>query len=540
MSLRIGFFQYELSHPGNAPHVGMCLLLQDLRARGHAVDAALVHVAHVDDLVARIRERAYDLVALDAIFTRPVVERLKRECPDTTFVVGGNNALGLALTAPVDHAVVGPGRRAFAAYVDAVERGDGLDGVPNLFRRADDGRLDHTGVTLDWALDAELDPFDPDLDWDYLGPDRPADANTRFPSVVPEWGCAFQADALEGDAYQDLPRELPSAFVRNLALTDRARAQVDPFLANTRGCAFCAFRFQPYTIDRGDLAADRAVRQMRALSSRYGVRTFSVQSENPFRFLDPLVDRLAAADFDVDAILLRTFPAILARSPDRVVTAIGRAVERGIRVQLQQLGFESFSAAELDHLGKGITVEENVAAARLLYDLDRRYGDAVEVFSGHGFILFTPWTTPEDVVQSIGIIETEAPFLRGAIGLASRLCFYDPVNPIFRLAEREGLVVETDQDYGLDFRFADRRTTLMAKLTLAIEGHLSRTGSSRGPALSRAALSATAPLFVHRADDPPEILYRSALEAATELLGSDAAAWADRHRDARARTGPHA
>lgn len=536
MSLRIGFFQYELSHPGNAPHVGMCLLLQDLRARGHEVDAALVHVAHIDDLVARIQDRDYDLVALDAIFTRPVVERLKRECPHPTFVVGGNNALGLALTAPIDHAVVGPGRRAFAAYIDAIERGEGLDGVPNLFRRDADGTLDHTGVRLEWALDAELDPFDPDLDWDYLGPDRPADANTRFPSVVPEWGCAFQADSLEGDAYQDLPRELPSAFVSRLALTDRARAEVDPFLANTRGCAFCAFRFQPYTIDRGDLAADRAVRQMRALSTRYGVRTFSVQSENPFRFLDPLVDRLAAADFDVDAILLRTFPAILARSPEKVVTGIGRAVARGIRVQLQQLGFESFSGPELDHLGKGITVEENVAAARLLYDLDRRHGDAVEVFSGHGFILFTPWTTPEDVVGSIGIIESEAPFLRNAIALSSRLCFYDPVNPIFRLAEREGLVVETDQDYGLDFRFADPRTTMMAKLTLAIEGHLSRTGSTRGPALSRAALTATAPLFVDRAGDPPEALYETALGAAVDLLRRDGADWTARHRDARTRS----
>lgn len=535
MSLRIGFFQYELSHPGNAPHVGMCLLLQDLRDAGHEVDAALVHVAAVDRLISQIHDRAYDVVALDAIFTRPVVERLKRECPEVTFVVGGNNALGLALTAPIDHAVVGPGRRAFARYVDALTRGASLDEVPNLFRRHADGTLDHTGVTLDWALDAELDPFDPDLDWGYLGPERSPQANTRFPSVVPEWGCAFQADSLEGDAYRELPRNLPSAFLDRLALTDRARDAIDPYLANTRGCAFCAFRFQPYTIDRADLAAERAVRQMRALSRRYGVRSFSVQSENPFRFLDPLVDRLAVADFDLDAILLRTFPAILARSPERVLGGIARAVDRGIAVQLQQLGFESFSASELDHLGKGITVDENVAAARLLYELDRRHGTAVEVFSGHGFILFTPWTTPEDVAASIQVIETEAPFLRGAISLASRLCFYDPLNPIFRLAEREGLVVETEQDYGLDFRYADPRTTLLAKLTLAVEGHLSRTGAPRGPALSRAALTATTPLFVDRAGDPPDVLYHAAVKAAGDLLARDGEVWAARHRRARER-----
>jgi hypothetical protein len=149
----------------------------------------------------------------------------------------------------------------------------------------------------------------------------------------------------------------------------------------------------------------------------------------------------------------------------------------------------------------------------------------VEVFRGHGFILFTPWTRPEDVAENVRVIRDEAPFLAGSIGLASRLCFYDPFNPIYRLAEAEGLAVRSARDYGLDFRFADARTDRMCRLARALEGDFIRKGAPPGKALSRAVLTAVAPLFVDSPDAPNDELFRRAEAAASENLRRDRALW---------------
>jgi radical SAM superfamily enzyme YgiQ (UPF0313 family) len=507
----------------------MCLLLDDLRKRGHRVDAALVRAGLVDALVDRIRERRYDFVALDSIFTVPLVRRLKEACPDVPVLVGGTNALPLFLFAPADWAIVGPGREAMTAFVDAFANGALPGAVPNLWFRRPDRSIDRTEAARDWALEPELVPFDPDLDWDYVGSDRSEAANTRFPSVVPELGCAFHVDSLSGPAYASLERGASSEVLNELPLSERARDGVRPFLDNTRGCAFCAFRFQSHVVDRAGEAVDRTAAQIETLSSRYGVREFSVQSENPFRFLVPLIKRIRARRLPVDALLVRTFPAVLARNPKLVTAGIEAAVEAGIRLHLQQLGFESFVQEELDHLGKGVRVEENVQAARLLFELQRRFPGTAHLFGGHGFILFTPWTRPEDVVENIRIVRDEAPFLAGSLGLSSRLCFYDPFNPIYRLAEREGLVMRSPHDYGLDFRFADDRTELMCRLALALERELVQGGEEAGPTVSRAVLTAVAPWF---AGDGPatheksaSTVFREAEARAKENVARDAELW---------------
>ncbi len=510
--LRIGFFQYELSHPNNAPHVGMCLLLADLRRAGHEVDAALVHAQAVDLLIDAIRDRAYDFVAFDAIFTVPVLDRVKAACPDVPILVGGNNALALMLLSRADFAIVGPARSAMLRFVEGVASETLPAGVPNLFVRLPDGRVDHSGVHADWAVHGELADYAPDLDWGYLGPSRAPGSNTRFASVVPEWGCAFQNDSLTGPAFDALERGGVSDVVSSLPLTDAARRAVQPYASNTRGCSFCAFRYQPYTIDRVTTTISRVIDQMTFLSTRYGVTEFSIQSENPFRFLEPLITALSESTLRVDKLLIRTFPAILARNADVVRQALSHALDRGIRVRLQQLGFENFSQPELDRLGKGISVEENVAAARLLTELSDALGDGVELFGGHGFILFTPWTRPSDIVQNVRTVANDAPFLADSLTPASRLCFYDPFNPIFRLAEREGLVVRVPHDYTLDFRYADPDTRRMLKLAAALEGHLVRHGAEAGSWLSTTVLRETASLFAGSDTTPrdPEALFRTA------------------------------
>jgi hypothetical protein len=528
MTLRLGFFQYERSHPQNAPHVGMCLLLQDARKAGHTVDAALVHVGAVGELVARIRERAYDLVALDSIFTVDVIARLKRECPEVPILVGGTNALSLFLFSPADYAIVGPARSAMPLFLEGLPAGTLPGAVPNLYVRQADGSIDQSGVHEPWSL-GECDPFDPDFEWEYLGPpDRESGANTRFASIVPEFGCAFQRDALSSDVYRELPREGMGAVLASLSLTPRVRVGVDQLLENTRGCAFCAFRYQTYTIERAEATAERALGQLRSLHDRYGITEFSLQSENPFRFLPRLVEKIGRSGLRVRTLLVRTFPAILARSPDTVREGFEVAVRAGLRLELQQLGFENFSARELESLGKGVTPEENIAAARLLYELHHRYGEAVEVFRGHGFILFTPWTTPEDLVTNLEVIAAEAPFLAGSISIGSRLVFYDPFNPIFRLAEEQGLVVRTPADYTLGFRFADPRTTEIVRLALALEQSWVAAGQRPSRRLSRAVLTGVVESSVRHPEPSSEGRFRAAERAAIDRMRGTGPDFGDR------------
>lgn len=521
MALRIGFFQYELSHPGNAPHVGMCLLLDDLRRAGHAVDAALVRAGAVDALADRIREAAYDFVALDSIFTAPLVRRLKERCPETPILLGGTNALSLFLCSPADWAIVGAAREAMGAFARAFEAGALPGDVPNLWHRGPGGSIDLTAAARDWQLDAELASFDPDLEWDYVGGPRDGNANLRFPSVVPELGCAFGADSMNGDAYAALPRGEAPQVLAAVPLSNAARDAIVPLLDNTRGCAFCAFRFQTHVSERAEEAAARAVAQMARLAERYGIREFSVQSEHPFAFLPALIDRIRADALPVERLLVRTFPIVLARNPQLVRRGLAAAAEAGITLHLQQLGFENFVADELDHLGKAIKVEENVRAARLLFELDREFPRVAHLFGGHGFILFTPWTRPEDVVENVRVVREEAPFLADSLTLLSRLCFYDPFNPIYRLAERQGLTMTTARDYGLDFRFADDRTERLTRLAILLERRFLEAGEEAGPALSRAVLTGAAPLFTGETVDGRDPKAAAALFAEAEARARD-------------------
>jgi len=511
MPLRIGFFQFELSHPNNAPHIGMCLIAPDLTQDGHELDAYLVGARSVPEMLELIARRGYDLVGLDSIFPIDVVNLLKDTFPDLPVVVGGVNALALFLSSAADMAVVGPGRRAIKALAQAlVGAGNGgalprwpldpaaLRPVPNLFFRhgrhesgvggevepgargalakaAIGRRIDHTGTIRRWDIEEEVLPYAPLLDWGYLGTGRKPEAAKKLLSIVPEFGCPYQEDALVLPQFAGVDaQESPSALLQHLELTEPAANAMRPFLANTGGCSFCVFRFQDYTLLDVEHTVDLLLTQIRHLQARVGARDFSLQTENPFRILRALLTRLGSEGISVERIAIRTIATILLAKADEFRRALAIANSQGTQIILQQIGFENFDQEHLDLFNKGITVADNRRAARLLGELKAEFGEAIEPFSGHGLILFDPWTTLESLARNVAAIEADAPYLLPAIGLQSKLVFYDPFNPIFRRARNDGLVVPSPHDYGWDFRFADPRTTDFVQMCLALERHLGK------------------------------------------------------------------
>ena len=495
------------------------------------MDAALVRAGQVDALVERIRERRYDFVALDSIFTVPTVERLKEACPDTPILVGGTNALPLLLFAPADYAIVGPGREAMRAFVDSFAGGSLPGDVPNLWfpdaRRTDrsngsgPGSGSSTGahsVRSRSGLGLRRPRAQPR--GEHAPPERRPGAGVRVPGRL-----ALRAGVRVRSRAAPRARSWPSCLFR-----DRARDGIREFLDNTRGCAFCAFRFQSHVVDRADDAAERAAQQI-ARSGR-PVRRSRVQrsKREPVPVPDP-ADRENPLGpiFPWTRSSSARFPIVLARNP--------KERDRGNRGRGRRRDPASPAAARLRELRSGRARspregdprrgerEGGPAALRV----ERRFGDVGALFGGHGFILFTPWTRPEDVAENIRIVRDEAPFLAGSLGLASRLCFYDPFNPIYRLAESQGLARRSARDYGLDFRFADDRTELMCRLALSLERELVRNGEEAGPGLARAVLTAVVPQFGGNGPaagrESAAAVFRATESRAKENLARDSELW---------------
>ncbi len=232
---------------------------------------------------------------------------------------------------------------------------------------------------------------------------------------------------------------------------DLARATHD------RGCSFCmggaSWReSRSFVLPPLDMAfrqiecAARDVKDMPALRRLHslpdGRLMFLVQGAVVFQMLEAFINRLVETDLPPSAFLFSCrADELLARG--RVIEELlPRLESRGHALHVWVMGIENFSRAENERLNKGIEPEQ-VLDARLLIDrLEADHPDAFcfNRYGGFSFVLFTPWTTLDDLrtnlswARRVGI----APggfFLRSRVQLVKG-------TPIALLAERDGLVVE--------------------------------------------------------------------------------------------------
>lgn len=456
MTGRVGLFQCEWNLRNNAAHPGAALIAGDLARAGFEVVKAIVDVSRLDDLAAFVRSERLRLVALDAVFPVAAVRRLRELLPDVVLVAGGMNAFAVLRKAPLDYAIVGPGRRAMVELAGRVLSGRDVAGVPNLFfRRREGGEeiIGHTGVVEPWRLAAEVTPFEPDYDWTYIGGPREPGANTAFLSVHPELGCYYMRPVARNALYEGLRLRVPPGRYDEAA---RRVVETD-LLPRSGGCSFCIFRYQSYeTGAPGDVAAE-ALRQARYLVRRFGVRTIALQSENPFPFLLPWLEGVAAELRGIEEIHIRSTVQALLRHEETLRKSVVTARAAGIRLALVGIGFESFVQESLDLLNKGVTVEDNVRALGILRAVKQEAGEACETMHGHGMIFFTPLTTLEDVRTNLAMTRRHAPEMLRLMSFGSRLTLYSEIQPLFQLLEGMGLVVPSDEEFGFSFRFRDPR-----------------------------------------------------------------------------------
>lgn len=171
----------------------------------------------------------------------------------------------------------------------------------------------------------------------------------------------------------------------------------------------------------------------------------------------------------------------LVRDQGFLEQALLRIRETGHRFHVSLLGIENFSRTELRRMNKGLGPEDNLAAIRCLLQLERDHPDSFgSAEGGCSTILFTPWTTLEDVALNLRIVrEIRVSHVLGKL-LGSRLRLI-PGTPMAVLARKDGLTIDEYEDplfdtaslnlYGqeIPWRFQDSRVHPLCQLLVRLK-----------------------------------------------------------------------
>jgi hypothetical protein len=180
-----------------------------------------------------------------------------------------------------------------------------------------------------------------------------------------------------------------------VSLGNGARKVTLPF----RGCAFC-----DVAVDKGFYGAldmETVVRQIRCLPERGDGRKtpFELINENPLPGLPRLLTALRDTKISISQINLIMRADWFLKGERHLYQALKLARSMGVRILLASVGFESFDDRILGNLNKGLSVETNLRAIRLMRELKEafplQWGYSRKEGAVHGFIHPTPWDTQE-------------------------------------------------------------------------------------------------------------------------------------------------
>jgi hypothetical protein len=165
------------------------------------------------------------------------------------------------------------------------------------------------------------------------------------------------------------------------------------------GCSFC-----DVAVDKGfcgSLGLETVLSQIRCLpQTRDGRKIpFELINENPLPGLPKLLQEVARQGDGISQINLTLRADYLIAGVKYLREALGVADGLGIYILMSSIGFESFDDSILRNLNKGLTVEKNLQAIRLLRQLKEEYphqmGYSSKEGARHGFIHPTAWDTKE-------------------------------------------------------------------------------------------------------------------------------------------------
>jgi hypothetical protein len=166
-----------------------------------------------------------------------------------------------------------------------------------------------------------------------------------------------------------------------------------------KGCSFCDVAADKGFFGKLDMAA--VISQIHCLPQAADGRKipFELINENPFRDLLDLLKEVKTQGISISQINLTLRADWLILGLQYLRQTLRLAGEMGIYVLLSSIGFESFDDTILHNLNKGLSVEKNLQAIRLIRQLKEEFpaqmGYSTKEGANHGFIHPTAWDTKE-------------------------------------------------------------------------------------------------------------------------------------------------
>jgi hypothetical protein len=431
----------------------LALLSGDLRAEGMENDLVVVVLPGGDDEADAERALArtlapYDIVVYERIWSTRIIDRLRTRLPGRTFVhCRGEHRLD---DPPADFLCQADMRRTAPALL-AWLRGKKAAPPSGVLARSEEGGFAPI-PGAEPVVDAPPRRFAPNLRPVVVNPDQLPRFRTF--ALHGNGGCPYQEDARENPLYAGT--RIPDGV--------------------GRGCAFCTTGNQFDGRPAGEVA-DTVLEQIAYLRENAPhLDHLVLKDQNPFVYLASLLERCAKEGIGGFTLMLETRADWMLKGARRFEAALTVARSAGIRICPYLVGIENFSQDELDRYNKGIRAETNVAFLEALWRWKARFDDALDLDdASFGFVLFSPWTTLDDLRRNLDAIRrTRFHELRGNV-LLSRARLY-PDTALYYLAERDGLLIASFRDgsddnsrrYGYypshPWRFADPRTGHLAAL----------------------------------------------------------------------------
>ena len=361
--------------------------------------------ALAERLVDRLVEGDYRVVVFERLWDTPVVADLRRRAagPVTALLAG---EIGCATPPEIDVVVRRNFRRSVAAIVRAARRGETVRVAPFADEPPDD--------ELAWGCEHDLDHEIVNVDF--------APRETRK-TVLGNAGCPFAKDTRRNRFFAGLDLDAPGIL----------RA----------GCAFCHMGGD-YVRRDAAASAERVLAQVRWLQPRLpDLEEIQIYEQHVLPYLELLVRRALDEGLRPVTWLFMDRADWILKGRDELRRAVEVCRGTGFRIVCYLVGFESFSARDLELLNKGVTPEENVAAARFLRGLQAEAPDvfSVDRYPTHGFVLFHPWSEIEDIEENRRVMRAEGlgSLRRRVTATKLRL---EPNLPLYARAAADGLLAE--------------------------------------------------------------------------------------------------
>ncbi len=223
--------------------------------------------------------------------------------------------------------------------------------------------------------------------WDniyILTKDRIAPINISTGQVLQHIGCPYAARTRETEI--DYPVSISGRQAERIKL-------------QLRGCSFC-----DVAADKGfhgRLDTETVISQIRCLPEAPSGRKipFELINENPLPNLPDLMSEVNIQGIGLSQVNLTLRADWFISGFQHLREALRVAGELGIYVLLSSIGFESFDDAILRNLNKGLSVEQNLHAIRLIRQLKEEFpyqmGYSSKEGAIHGLIHPTAWDTKE-------------------------------------------------------------------------------------------------------------------------------------------------